>query len=135
MGSEADYYDAIEGNTMLGTSEEGSIVPHTVSAFLYDLTDTRAETHDTISYPGSYVATILKTCMWQLQGQQFLEADGIDHIIWCLEGSVDPSITGDPSYFPTRSWDPWGISESAAEPIGHSQSAIRGLWMANLYPN
>jgi hypothetical protein len=133
MGPAADYYDAIEDNTMLDPGEDGSIVPHTVSAFFYDLTDDRAESHDAVTYPGSYVAAIIKTCDYRWSSLWFRE-NGVDHSIWCLARAV-ALATYSAGYFVTRSSQPNAQREQATEPANWSQAAIRGIWLQNLYPS
>lgn len=76
MGSASEYFDAIENDTMLDAGEDGAIVPHAVSAFLFDLTDNRVEAHDAVTYPGRYVADIVRTCLVRY-GFTWLRALGI----------------------------------------------------------
>jgi len=133
-GSAAWHFAEVETNATLDPGEDGSIVPHAVSAFLYDLTDSGTEGHDAVTYPGSYVANIIKTCTNRIGTNTWPRANGVDMTIWCFEKAVDPSITTNPAYFATRSPDPNAQSEQATEPPTWSQSAIRTIWLENLYP-
>jgi len=133
MGSAAWHFTEVENNSTLDPGEEGSIVPHAVSAFLFDLTDTGAEPHDAVTYPGHYVAEIIKTCT-NFIGSTWQRVHGVDMAIWCLERAVDGTITSNNAYFPNRSPDPTAETEQAAEPSDWSRTAIRTIWLTNLYP-
>ena len=87
------------------------------------------EAHDSISYPGSYVADLISTCQVNF-GSGSQDADGIDMFIRCAEKSIDSSVT---TYFYPRDTDPTAYSESAAEPGSWSMSKIRANWLKNLY--
>jgi len=119
---ESNWWWGVEG-------EDGSIIEGTVAAFFHDLTDSVAEAHDSVSFPGSYIGDIVETC--QVNGSN--DATGIDHLIYCFENQIDTLVTNDPDYFPERSADPTSYSESATEPIGWGWSVIRAIWLKNLY--
>lgn len=131
-------YGAERDVNYAGTGD-GSVVEGAVASFFYDLLDNASTPDgsnnqsdgddDTVAYPGSYIADIVKTCF--VNGTT--KANGIDHIIYCFERTIDPAITGSPTYFPTRSPDPTSYSEGATEPPSWSQSNIRALWLRNLY--
>lgn len=108
-----------------------NIIEGAVAAFFFDITDGANESHDHVCYPGSYVANIIETCSVLDGGWQ--RADGMDHLIYCFEQEVDPTVTGSGTYFPTRSVDPTDQEEWATEPSGWSQADVRTLWTCNLY--
>jgi hypothetical protein len=125
------------GNTVTGTSTDGSINESAVAAFLLDLTDSDSETHDLTAYPGSYVSQVIRTCevyrriSWI---STWVRATGVDHLTYCFENQVDPAVTGSSVYFTTRSPDPTGQRESAAEPFGSwNRWNIRTVWLRDLY--
>lgn len=120
------YYPGTRYHGSDGDPNDGSIIEGAVAAFLYDLTDPANESHDQVQYPGSYVADIIRTCKTPVY-----RANGVDHLVYCFEQIVDSAISS--SYFRTRSSPPSSISESATEPAGWSRSAIRTLWLRNLY--
>ena len=100
----SDY--GAEHDVSYSGSGDGSIIEGAVASFFYDLVD-NANTRDginnqpdgdddVVSYPGSYVADIVKTCL--VNGTT--KANGIDHVIYCFERTIDPAITGNPNTFP-----------------------------------
>lgn len=125
------YVDRLERNTTLDVGEDGSIVPYAVGAVLHDLTDAVAETQDAAAYPGSYVSDVLRTCEVDQSG--WIAEDGVDHVVYCLERQVDPTITGSATYFVTRASDPVAQREGAVEPPTWSSADIRQVWKWNLY--
>jgi hypothetical protein len=130
-----------EHGSPVSPSTDGSIIEGAVAAFLYDLVDapdwpdspfnTADGDDDSVTFPGSYLADIIRTC--NVLYSSWTRADGIDHLIYCLEQQVDPAVTGSQMYFPTRSSDPFNQTEAAAEPPGWSVAVIRALWTRNLY--
>lgn len=125
------------GSTITGTSTDGAIIESAVAAFFLDLTDSDWESHDQTTYPGSYLAQVIRTCEVYRRVSwisAWFRASGVDHLIYCLENQVDPAVTGSSVYFPTRSTDPTQQRESATEPAGlWNRWAIRALWQRNLY--
>ena len=119
---------------------DGSIVEGAVAAFLYDLYDgpTAPDSptggtdndDDAVEYGGPYIAAIVSTCL-----ANGTRATGIDHLVYCFERWIDPVITSSLNYFPTRSPDPSSFSENATEPPTWNVSAIRSLWVRDLYGN
>jgi hypothetical protein len=57
-----------------------------------------------------------------------MRAHGIDHMIYCFEQTVDPVAT---AFFRGGFYN--GEAETATEPPGWSQSAIRSIWKADLF--
>lgn len=92
----------------------GSLIEGAVAAFLLDVTDPANEPHDAVAYPAPYLADVIETCRVG-DTNRTTHADGIDHIIRCLENQVDATING---YFHTRSPVSTSYSESATEPPG-----------------
>jgi hypothetical protein len=136
----SDY--KFEHNSYYTASADGSKIEGPVAAFFYDLVDGSSSPDgitngtdgddDAINYVASYLAQIVKTCTVR-NGLTWIRPNGVDHVIYCMERTIDPTITGSSTYFPTRSPDPSDFAESATEPTGWSQSAIRILWKHNLY--
>lgn len=138
-GSEAAWTGDIEWNRFYpgrryyssdGQTWDGSIIEGAMAAFLLDLTDGSDGDADPIQYPGSYVADMIRTCQNDKR-----RANGIDDIIYCLEGQVDPAVRNSSKYFITRSSseDASSASHSAGQPWNWSRSAIRQLWTRTLY--
>lgn len=121
------------------TVTDGSILEGTIAAFLYDLwdgpntpdspTNTADGDDDPLEFPGFYIAQIITSC--RVNGST--RPNGVDHLIYCFEGQIDPAITSNPGYFPTRSPDPTSFSEGATEPGTWNLAAIRQRWQTNLY--
>jgi hypothetical protein len=109
-------------------NSDGSIVESAVAAFLFDITDPKNEPHDSVHYPGSYVAQVISSC--RADGDP---ANGIDHIVYCFEEQIDPLVAGSSIFFPTRSQPPSTFSVVAQKPWDWSASALRDLWTWNLY--
>lgn len=127
-GSRSQYYSDIVSVQFVnpGPNVEGA-----VAAFFYDLVDGTGtpgegtESHDTIQYPGTYLADIIRTCKYNGSSR----ASGIDHIVYCFERSLS-----------SRSGHHWAdraavssFSEGATEPSGWSQTAIFSNWHWNIY--
>lgn len=93
LGAYANFFE----NSTFYPGGDGSVIEGPVAAFLYDLTDPANEPHDSMNYPGSYVGAIFNSCLTYSIG---LSANGIDHIIYCLENQVDPAVVQ--NYFPAR---------------------------------
>ena len=121
------------GHHGLGNPLDGSIIEGAVAAFLYDLADPSNETHDSAQFAGSYIAQIIQTCQVNVTFVGWVRANGIDHLTYCFEQTVDPSITGSSTYFVTRSPDPTQESQSATTPPGWTQAKIRNEWVWNEY--
>jgi len=129
------------------SSGDGSIVEGAVAAFLYDLVDGPGDPDgaanesdgddDAVQYPGTYVATLMRTCniTYDFFGFHVRSENGIDDLSYCLERQVDPAVKNSSAYFVTRpsSNEAVSASEGATEPPSWSQSAIRTLWTHNLY--
>jgi hypothetical protein len=121
------------------TVTDGSIIEGAIAAFLYDLwdgpstpdspTNTADGDDDTLEFPGFYIAQIITSC--RVNGST--RPNGVDHLIYCFEKQIDPAITSNPGYFPTRSPDPSSFTEGATEPPTWNLAAIRARWQMNLY--
>ena len=119
---------------------DGSVVPDAVAGFLLDVVDADNATdniwvaqHDALSYSAHFVADLYRTCQAS-SGAAFARADGIDHIIHCMEGSVDPAITGTPQLFPARSPRPVNVQSTVTFPTDPNRVAnVRRAWKSVLY--
>lgn len=111
-----------------GSTQEGA-----VAAFLYDLTDPAGdESFDAVQYPGSYLADLMHYCTVTTPlGPR--RALGVDHLVYCLEQTVAPSVSN--VYFLTRTPLLKASAENHAglSPPGWNQGAIRTLWLMALY--
>lgn len=133
----ADYFgwsiteappSSVESNGFL-TDDDGSNTEGPIASFFWDLTDSGMGSHDSVAFPGWYISGILKTC--EVDGGS--RANGIDHIIYCMENQVETIITSGPDYFPDRDSDRSSYSEGVTEPQGWSWQVIRDLWIEDLY--
>jgi hypothetical protein len=126
----APYYQDIEANSFYTPGRDGSIIEGAVAAFFLDLTDPANESFDTIQFPGSYVADLVATCQMVSPGS-IRRVDGIDGFVYCLEQTVDPTVVN--TYFTTRAPQPLNEANSATPPASWDRSAIRTLWLHDLY--
>lgn len=118
---------------------DGSTIEGAVAAFLYDLVDDASSPDhnpgvddDQLTLNPSYVAAVVKTCRTRVLASWLWKSpDGIDDAIYCLETTIDPTVSSE--YFRTRPLPPVAISESAIEPPGWSATAIRFQWLWSLY--
>lgn len=135
---ETGYDYAWENNHYYMThlaGQDGSRSAAALAAFFYDLTDnnrwvaTNPEPFDAVQYPGSVIAEVITGCQ-VYEGGTWIYNNGIDHLIYCFERQVDPAVTGNAKYFPTRSPDP--TAQSVASTVT-SPTEVRKLWRRNLY--
>lgn len=131
--------NAVEQNPWRSLGD-GSRIEGAVAAFFYDLVDGVSEpdgpgntadgeeSFDGATYPGLYVADVLRTCAFPSSfGTQITQLDGIDEFIYCAERTLSGRTLG-------VGWRSYvGFSESATEPPSWSQPMIRRLWRYNLY--
>src|SRR6476661_1791210 len=136
-----DYY--IETNPYRSIGD-GSTIEGAVAAFFYDLVDGTAErdnanntgklseSFDAVTYPGSYVAQVIRNCSLTLaQGGQYSTIFAIDQFVYCAERSLSAqSLT---QYFPTDNQTYTSFTEGATEPPTWNSADIRRLWLYNLY--
>lgn len=116
--------------TSYASSRDGSRVEGAVASMLLNLTDAANGPNDSTSYPGKYVADLVKTCT--LYPGILVRVIGIDHLTYCLELNIDSYVTS--NYFLGRSDTPYYIiGENATEPFDWSASKIRQVWLWNLY--
>lgn len=131
--------NALESNPWRSLGD-GSRIEGAVAAFLYDLVDAPGspdspsnssdgdESFDGVSFSGSYVADLIKTCSLSNPGDFAVsKLDGIDQFIYCAERSV----TATPLGVNWRSYT--SFTEGATEPSFWSLAVIRRLWRYNLY--
>ncbi|HEX8274229.1 MAG TPA: hypothetical protein VF615_16440 [Longimicrobiaceae bacterium] len=124
---ETNYYH----NTYL-SGQDGSRSEGAIAAFFYDLTDSNrwgAETFDVVQYAGSVVGDVITNCQVYQSGT-WIYNNGIDHLVYCFERQVDPVVTGNAKYFPTRSPDP---TSQYGGSTATSPTEVRKLWRRNLY--
>jgi hypothetical protein len=118
---------------------DGSRIEGPIAGFFYDLVDgadepdgtTNAadgeEAFDGATYPGSYVADLLRTCQLTNPPAYLSELDGIDQFVYCAEQSLEARTLG-------TNWRTYtSFSEGATEPVTWSRDMIRKLWRYNLY--
>jgi hypothetical protein len=119
-----------EANPFLPPGAPGDTWEAAVGSLLYDLSDEPNEPWDQVSFTGQFVASLLKNCR---VGPYVTRSNGVDHFVHCLEQSVVPQSLG---YFTARvATDPWPtwVLPNTAAPSGWSQSALRTLWLKDLY--
>jgi hypothetical protein len=137
LGRRAGYItDEIEANSYF-PGGDGSRYEDAVAAFLMDITDSQNNPYftaddDAVWYYSEWMGAVIRTCE-VYAGGAWRRPTGIDHIVYCMEGQVDGAITSSTNYFPSRSPDPTAQRNSATLPYGYSQSAVRTLWLRNLY--
>ena len=120
-----------ESNSGLESGEDGSIVPEAVGATLFDFVDSASDPNDATTYPGSYVGNLIESCLVVNPGNWYwTRADGIDHIMYCAELTIDRSLPSQ-GMFDLRS-QPDHIA-APSTPTGWSASAVRDGWTWNLY--
>ena len=113
-------------------NQDGSRSEGAIAAFFYDLTDNNrwgAETHDIVQYAGSVVGNVITGCQ-VYEGGTWIYNNGIDHLTYCFERRVDPTVTGNTKYFPTRNPDPTSYSVASAVT---NATEVRKIWRRNLY--
>lgn len=111
-----------------GTSYEGALIEAAFAAFLYDLTDSEVEVHDSIAAPGTYIRDIIRTCETKYGASAWGRADGPDEIAYCVENAINPG-----SYFSPRMLVASQYRESASEGGGWTSARARKNWVWNLY--
>lgn len=131
--------NALEANPWRGLGD-GARIEGSVAAFFYDLVDGTGEpdgasntadgeeSFDGATYPGLYVADVLRTCGFNtgLPGA-VTKLDGIDQFIYCAERSLTGRTLG--TGFRLYS----SFTESATEPGSWNTTMVRRLWRYNLY--
>jgi hypothetical protein len=128
-GSAAEFFTDVTAGYNHG-GQNGALNEIGVASFLYDLTDVAGdEGFDAVQYPASYIADVWRTCDAHLYfPSSWGSASAIDHMIYCFEQTVDPTVT---SYFRGSLYD--GEAEAATEPPSWNRSAIRTIWKADLF--
>ncbi|MEP6590393.1 MAG: hypothetical protein ABJC19_04335 [Gemmatimonadota bacterium] len=110
---------------------DGSGVEGAVASFLYSVTDASNDSHDVLTYPGSYVANVIKTCVLGTYLAQ-RRIDGVDYLSYCLEANVDATVRS--TYFAGRTSGVTGIYlNTATKPSGWSAADVRQGWLWDLY--
>lgn len=124
------YYPGTVYYTSDSFAEDGSTIEGAIASFFWDATDPANESHDAVQFSVRDLGELIRTCEAYQSGWR--RANAIDHLIYCMEGQVDPNVTGHPYYFATRSTDPTSQRHGSAFPAGQ-QSAIRTAWVHNLH--
>lgn len=115
----------------------GGIAEFAVAGLFYDLLDSPSTQNvnsgtddDGFNYTWSWLGDVLNSCQVQ-EGGSWRRADGIDHVIYCMERSLGTYFAD--GYFPTRAVGPGGWSAAATQPPGWSQRAFRSLWKGTMF--
>lgn len=127
------------GQPVTNLACDGSRIEGAVAAFLLDIVDNTSSPDDIpgdddpLALSPSYLATAVKTCRISTPGVPWLQVpNGIDHIIYCLETTVDPTVAA--TYFVTRYPKPTQVFEGATEVSPPwNQSFIRFQWLFDLF--
>jgi hypothetical protein len=136
-GSAESNFNAVRSPS-ISSGTDGSVVGGSIAAFLYDRYDSADDAgetgagryFDTISLPGTYLATVMRTCRTTLlSGISGQFPHVIDRLIACLENNTN---LYSPAYFPTTH-HVVAYSEQAAEPAAWNSAAVRSLWRYDLY--
>lgn len=119
-------------------SDDGSVIEGAFAAFMWDLYDPAGspgeggESFDQTSYPLTYVADVMRSCQYVVDGTSRPE-DGTDRLITCFQRQRVPH---GPSFFRLR-YDygdhVYSFTESAVEPTGWNRSNIVNLWRNTFY--
>lgn len=115
-----------------GSARDGSLIEGAVAALLIDMVDGEytsdgvAGDDDTVEWPGSYVADLIK---WCTPDGYISNIDGIDQFIYCAENDVNARLEN-----PFLSWRVYSSApESVTEPSTWTPARVRALWRWNLY--
>jgi hypothetical protein len=149
-GAEAEFYHDIRNNryppAMQGTpalAGDGSVVEGAVAGFLYDLWDgTGYEVdafgvswYDPLQLSGTYLGQVMQTCSisYENVGMGRVEANGVDHLIYCMEEAADPTLD-DQGFFGGRAETGYLTSPSSTVSFAHpDRTLLRELWIKTLY--
>lgn len=118
----------VVGYCIVGPSYEGSLIEGAFAAFLYDLTDSAIEPHDSVAVAGTYIVDLIRSCQVKYGLLAWRRANGPDEVAYCVENTINPG-----SYFSPRGVPPSQYSESATEGGGWTASRARANWTWNLY--
>ncbi|WP_420635408.1 PKD domain-containing protein [Candidatus Palauibacter sp.] len=106
--------------------QDGSLYHGEITAFFHDLIDPINEPHDSLELAMGSVLDAMRDCRVTLDGTPN-SPQGIDHLIWCLEGRVDATKT---SRFTARSTHPTSVTGAN---ITWSADDLQRLWLTNLF--
>jgi hypothetical protein len=143
-GTVNDGFDYKIETNPFRTIGNGSIIEGAVAGFFYDLVDGTverddatnsgkiSESFDNVTYPGSYLASIMKNCSLVAAAMTVSKLDGIDQVIYCAERSLAAqSLPTD--FFPTRGATFTLVTPNTTNPPGWAAADVRRLWLRNLY--
>lgn len=138
------YYPALEVLSPAEAPEDGSAIEGAVASFLWDLLDADGgESADAITVPGSYIGDLVADCHVRAPEATARHANGIDDLVYCMEGSIDPDVVFHDYYFRTRQTvslfdeanrPPVEITSAPARPGDVTTQEIRTLWELTLHP-
>lgn len=113
--------------TAYATTRDGSIVEGAVAVYLSHVTDAINSPHDSVSYPGSYVASVINTC--RLNVGWLVQIDGADFMSYCLQSS----FSGSTSFLTRNSSGTTIYSNPATKPGTWSAASVNQLWKWDLF--
>ncbi|HEX6750999.1 MAG TPA: hypothetical protein VF092_27165 [Longimicrobium sp.] len=137
----SDY--TIESQTFY-SGKDGAQVEGAVAGFLYDFVDASSapdgpsnqtgsdDSWDGVSYQGSFLANLIRSCTVTSGTTTLTAFDGIDLVVYCMEGNTTARLSAESlGYF---SWYPAdSVVRNATVPAGYSTDAVRRLWHRNFY--
>lgn len=129
--SNSDYSNYLFEQNPYRTYGDGSMIEGAVAGLLLDMVDGSSDIDgisgddDSLTWPGSYVSALIRTCSPGGQAR----IDGIDEFIYCAEQDVNARTAN-----PYNSWRAYSsVTEGATEPTGWSAAVVRSFWLYNLY--
>ena len=138
------YSDYTIENQTLYSGKDGAQVEGAVAGFLYDFVDGTTspdgpnnetgtdESFDGVSYPGSFVAGLMRNCEVISGTTTYTQFDGIDLLVYCMEGNTTAKQAAETlGYYSWLSGD--SVRRNATVPTGYSTDAVRRLWRQNFY--
>jgi hypothetical protein len=124
------YFNPNNSCVFFQTNADGSVTEGAVTQAMMNLTDAANGSHDQVQLPPSYLADLIANCY--LTPFPNVRVDGVDHLVYCLERTVDPAIRN--VYFGTRATKPTSLlSVPPNTPPGWRIAGIRQVWKWDLY--
>lgn len=117
----------------------GVLMEPAVAGFFYDLVDGTTSPDgpanetgtddDAATYPGTFLATVMRSCTVTSGTTTISALDGIDQFIYCLEGNTTAYSLG------YSNWRSYGSVNRGTTtlPTGYSTATVRAIWRKNLY--
>ena len=72
----------------------------------------------------------MASCEYSRNGNDWYRPNGIDVLIWCMEGAVDTTLLDTGLYFYDRQAQPDYVRSDVT---GYNSDGVRGLWLTDLY--